>query len=314
MRIHYRAWLGACAIACAMMGAIPPTIAQEQAAVLEVLAPGVEVRRVNTETFLPIQVEAIVGVGDTIRTDESGQARIIFFADGTETDLLSETEYRIARFEADDAGFTLSVEVLAGQTVQRLNRLVDDNSAYDVQTPGMDMVARGTVFRVRVEPNGRSAMLVDESQVEALAEDGNATVSPGSGVRSARNEALSDVVVADTFESLDAALDGCSSQLPDLGDVRVNVRQGPGEDFPRVGSLPPAEIETLMGVVENDIWYRIMFRNGFGWVRLPEVTLANGCAGLRVFPATHGPEDAALYEDLGDIIAPEDLLVPTPTE
>ncbi len=290
-----------------------PVHAQEQAAVLQVNAPGVEVRRVNTENFLPVQVEAIVGVGDTIRTDESGQATIIFFADGTETDLLPDTEYRIQRFEADDSGFNLSVEVLAGQTIQRLNRLVDDNSSYDVQTPSMDMVARGTVFRVRVEANGRAAMLVDENQVEAQAQDSLETVGTGFGVRVARNNPLSDVVAATTFEALDAALDGCAADVPDLGDIRLNVRQGPSLDFPRVGSIAPDEIDILIGRVQNDTWYRLEFQNGFGWAQLPDLTLDSDCAGLRIFPPEHGPEAADLYENLGENITPADLIAPTPT-
>jgi hypothetical protein len=50
------------------------------AAVLEVLEGSVEVNRVNTAQWLPVRVEAIVGVGDRIRTDSTGTARITYFA------------------------------------------------------------------------------------------------------------------------------------------------------------------------------------------------------------------------------------------
>src|SRR5512134_17597 len=84
----------------------------EYAATLEVLNAGVEVQRVNTVNPIAVEVEAIVGVGDIIRTDDTGQARITFFADGTDATLEPNTEYRIVKFQADDQDFQLTVEAL----------------------------------------------------------------------------------------------------------------------------------------------------------------------------------------------------------
>jgi len=285
----------------------------ELAAVLEVRSGGVEVQRVNTQQWIPVRVEAIVGVGDTIRTDGRGRARVIFFADGTDTDLLPDTEYRIEKFQGNDQAFQLTVSVLAGQTVQRLNRLVDANSSYDINTPGMELVARGTIFRVRVEDSGRAAMLVDQGLVAATADGAEAEVANGLGVRSAVNESLSDVVKASTFEQLDAALDGCRVEVTTADDVRLNVRIAPNLQAPRVGTIGADEIEKFIGVVESGDWYRIDFNGGFGWVLASKVRITEaGCAGLRSFPNNHGPEDATRYESLGEEIelptdlAPED--------
>lgn len=286
----------------------------ELAAVLEVVDGTVEVKRVNTEQWITVRIEAIVGVGDVIRTGEDGKARIIFFADGTETELEPNTEYRIEQFEGDETRFNLTVSVLSGNTRQRLNRLLDANSSYQINTPGLEMVARGTDFRIRVEADGRSAMLVDEGNVGATAMDAvNADVPTGFGVRAATDSTLSDVVQATTFEALDSALDGCTVEVTTTDDVRLNVRTGPSLDFPRVGTIAPDEIPIFIGTIESGNWYRIDFRGGFGWVLASRVVIQDGCAGLRLFANDYGPEDAGLYESVGDPIEPDSLSVPTVT-
>jgi hypothetical protein len=284
----------------------------ELAATLEVLSPTVEVRRVNTVNWITVNVEAIVGVGDLIRTDETGRARITFFADGVDTELLPDTEYRIDRFEGEGDSFTLSASVLLGQSLQRIERLLDANSSYDIETPGMELTVRGTQFQVRVETGGRSAALVYDGTASASQQANTAEVPMGYGIRAAADGPLSDVVVASTFEELDAALDGCSVEVRTQDDVRLNVRIGPSLALPRAGTVAGAEIPKFMGVSESGNWYRIEFRGAFGWVLATDVTLDPGCAGLRVFPDTY-QEDPTLYEELGDIISLDDLLVQSPT-
>ncbi len=288
-----------------------PLYAQEVelAATLEVLTPGVEMLRVNTVNWVMINVEAVVGVGDTIRTDATGQARVTFFEDGTETDVLPNSELIIGAFSGSETQFTISVEVVIGQTIQRLNRLLDASSRYDVLTPGMSLGARGTQFAVRVEPNGRSAMLVTEGDVQAAKDDDEAASVPlGFGIRAARNDDLSDVVRAMTFEELDAALDGCTVILTTPDDTSLNVRQAPGIEFPRVGTVAAADVTTIIGETETSGWYRIEFRGGFGWILSSTLDIQTPCAGVRSFADDTTVEDPARYESLGDAIMLEDLM------
>lgn len=286
--------------------------AQDLAATLEVLAPGVEVQRVNTGNWITVNTESIVGVGDTIRTNETGQARITFFQDGTDTELLPNTTFRIATFNGTTNLFHISVEVILGQTLQRLGRLFDSSSSYDVDTPGMKLGARGTRFAIRVEENGRSAMLVTEGLVNAAGQESGADVPPEFGVRAEVDSALSDVVRARTFDELDAALDGCTVAIKKQDDTRLNVRTGPGLDFPRIGTIDPVEIDRFYGILESGGWYRILFRGGFGWVLSSTAELQRGCAGLRQFAADFGTEDVSLYEELGETITLEELSDPQP--
>jgi uncharacterized protein YraI len=306
LRRHWISWI----FVMCLMGLA--SAQSELAATLEVLNAGVSVQRVNTTEFLPIKLEAIVGVGDTIRTDATGKARVTFFADGTDTELAPNTEYRILRFEGDATRFNIRVEVLIGQTRQRLERLLDSQSSYEVQTPAISLVARGTEFSIRVEANQRSAMLVSDGVVSANAAASSADVAFGFGVRADSQAMLSDVVRASTFEELDSALDGCSATLSTPDDTSLNIRQGAGRDYPRIGTLDALSITNLIGVSEGGDWYRIAFRDGFGWFLSTSARIDEDCVGLRRFANNYGPEDPSLYSSLGDNVLPEDLQTLSP--
>jgi hypothetical protein len=285
------------------------------AATLEVLSAGVEVQRVNTANYIPVEVEAIVGVGDYIRTDATGEARITFFDDGTDVTLEPNTEYHIVEFQGDDEDFQISVEVLAGQTLHRLNRVLGANSRYDVETPTMTLAAQGTVFAIRVEESGRAGMLVFDGTVDADSEAGTADVPPEFGIRAEAGSTLSDVVRASTFAQLDAALDGCSAAVTTLDDVSINVRLGPSLEQNQVGVLSAEMIDSFIGVSADGSWYRIRFAGGFGWLLSSTATIDSACAGLRVFENTR-VEDASLYsasEESSNLLLPEATLEPEAT-
>jgi hypothetical protein len=277
----------------AMFLLIPSAITQETgelAAVLEVLAGDVEIQRVNTVNRLPVSVEAVVGVGDTIYTGADGRARITYFEDGVSTEILPDTTYRIDRFEGDVAGdtFNLEVSVLLGRTAQQLQRLLSPNASYDINTPSMTLAARGTAFEVRVEDTGRAGMIVSEGLVDANADAQNADVPAGFGVRSVVEDAsaqgLSDVVRATTFEELDAALDGCTIGITTPDDVSLNVRNSPTTEAELVGYLTADSISTAIGTNASGDWYRVTFEDSFGWVLASSAQVGDTCAGLRVFP------------------------------
>lgn len=304
MRLSWLMLVGT--IAAIVLSAGRTTAQTDLAAVLEVLQAGVEVQRVNTSTWLPVRLEGIVGVGDHIRTDATGRARITFFADGTEAELLPNTEYRIQTFSGSSEQFTITAEVLIGQTLQRLSRILDSNSSYNILTPGMGLVARGTEFAIRVESNGRSAMLVTEGLVGADDAGLNgvaaseAEVAPGFGVRAATDEPLSDVVRAQTFAELDAALDGCPATVTTPDDVSLNVRAAPSTDADLLGYLSAAAVTTVFGQVAESGWYRIAFADsstGYGWILSSTAEVNSTCAGLREFPVDHSETSAASDED-----------------
>jgi hypothetical protein len=281
----------------------------ELAATLEVLTGTIEVKRVNTENWIAVNIEAIVGVGDTVRTDETGRARITFFSDGVETDILPSSEFSIDTFTGGTAvedSFNLEVSVLVGQTVQRLGRVLDASSSYDVNTPGMTLAARGTEFAIRVEDDGRAGMLVTEGTVDAASDSSSADVPAEFGIRSGTEEGLSDVVRASTFDELDSGLDGCTVSVTTIDDVRLNVRVAPNVEGFRIGTIDASDIDIFYGVNTSSNWYRIMFNGGFGWILSTASNVESSCAGLRVFPDEH-LEDVESYDSYGEVIDPADF-------
>ncbi|NDJ75443.1 MAG: SH3 domain-containing protein [Chloroflexi bacterium] len=279
----------------------PAAAQSELVAALEVLDAGVEVFPYDTGSWVPINVETLVRAGDSIRTGETGRARVTFFADGTRVVLDPGTEITILEFEETDDGFSLRIEVVAGITEQQFRRLLDAGSSYEVVTPGAAMVVRGTDFSVRVEDDGRSSVITADGLVEASDRGQAAEVPPGFGLRSESGGPLSPVVPARSFEELDAALDGCPGAVETSADVLVNVRLGPGLDFERVGAIAPASIDMLLGVDPSGEWYRINFRGGFGWIysALLTVGVTGVCDELPLYPEGY-LEDSSLYNWIGD--------------
>jgi hypothetical protein len=266
--------------------ALQPVAAQERdglAATLEVLEAGVEVLRADTSNWIAVNRESIIGTGDTIRTDETGRVRITFFADGTATEILPNSEYRIDQFSGNDTSFTLILELVIGQSLQTLGRVLDTSTEYQMITPAMSLSARGTAFVVRVEATGRTAMLVSDGLVDASDEVSTAQVPPAFGIRADAGGELSDVVRASTFEELDAALEGCSAVVTILDDVSYNVRAEPSTDSAILAMLQAREIDRFFGVTETSGWYLVEVEDQRGWILAVAVTVDAACPGLRLY-------------------------------
>ena len=262
--------------------------AQEELLVasLEVINASVEVKRVNTDVWIPVTFETLLAQGDVIRTDEEGEAIVTFFEDGTSTELQPETEVIIVDFRVEEEAFTITLEILAGITIQQVERILDQDSSYRVITPGVNMTVRGTDFAVRVEDDGRSSLLTFDGQVNAA----DISVERGFGIR-AMNGDLSDVVPADSFDALDTALDGCVAMSSIDLDVQLNVRAGPATSNDMITTIPPSDIESVYGTITGNTWYRIQLDDGrYGWIAAAAVVLPDDCPLLRQFPLNYVEE------------------------
>ncbi len=322
-----------------------PTSSGNLVATLAVTSATVEVQRAGTSEWVAVDRETLFGVGDKVRTDAKGTAQITFFSDGTETDVMPNSEYELDTFSGSDTQYQLSATVLLGQTVQRIAKLLD-GSSYTVNSTGLDLAVRGTVLAVRVEPSGRSATIVETgivhvrskgtsgdaasampssthaiiaSATAAATSNGysssqqtEADVPAGFGVRAEPNKSLSDVVPATTFAELDAALDGCKAALSLSGDVQLNVRLGPGLNFPRVGSLDNNQTLIVLGQTKTSGWYRVPFKGGVGWILVSSgLKLAPTCVKFNPYPDNWPGEDAARYTGLSPDINLALTMTPT---
>ena len=100
-------------------------------------------------------VEALVGVelnaNDRIRTGDESSALLTFF-EGSTVDLSSNTEVNIEELSQslDTGSTTISLEQTLGRTGNRVKKLIDSDSSYEIKTPSGTAVARGTEFFVDV--------------------------------------------------------------------------------------------------------------------------------------------------------------------
>lgn len=111
---------------------INPASAQETNLVgrLRANTPGVELRRVKTETWVPINIESLIGVGDTVRTDAGGQATLSFLDGMLTLQVLPNTELSLDAFSGKPDEFTLVIKSAVGFTRQRTIKTLDDTTRF----------------------------------------------------------------------------------------------------------------------------------------------------------------------------------------
>lgn len=261
------------------------TAKNQLAASVVVLSDGVEVQIADTFGWFKIQNEAVLSIGDVIRTNDEGRAIVTFFENGISTELTENTVYRIDEFAGDEDEFTIRATVLLGITRQQINKIIDAGSSYELETPAVVFAARGTVFDIRVEENDRSAMVVTEGLVDVNSRDAQAEVPVGFGIRS-KGTGLSEVVRAASFDELDSILDGCTLENISLqisGDVSLNVRNMPNLSANVIGYIAPSDLTRIVGQVTGTAWYRIPLQDEFGWVYLENFVPLSGCEIIRQF-------------------------------
>jgi hypothetical protein len=144
----------------------------------------VMVQRSNNEpgNFIPASAGMKVEMGDRVKTGEGSSALIIFF-DGSVMELGANSDINIEELNlAQGTGSTtVRLKQLFGNTVNRVQKLVDSSSTYEVETPAGVAVVRGTTFNLEVEQSGYTVLSTDQGFVWFTA--GGVTVLVGPGMQ-----------------------------------------------------------------------------------------------------------------------------------
>lgn len=160
-----------------------PSAQSQLAASLEVLTEGVEMQRAGTEQWFSVTGNGVVAEGDRIRTDEEGAALIVWFTDGTLTEIRPGTDLEITSFEGDvedrTTPFTVTARVNRGRVIFGVARLLDAKSVFSIETPSVTAAVRGTVFALDVTEDEATLVLVTEGEVNAEREDEEVSVEGG---------------------------------------------------------------------------------------------------------------------------------------
>ena len=113
----------------------------------------VSVLRMGTSGWADAEVGMTLGKDDTVRTVANSAATIIFF-EGSVIEVDGTTEIKIAELSVNQNATNIKIRQELGKTVNRVEKLVDPASRYEVETPAGSIVVRGSQGIVIVLPNG----------------------------------------------------------------------------------------------------------------------------------------------------------------
>ena len=146
------------------------------AAVLAVLNSGVDASRQGSDFQVALDGD-VFATGDVVRADEKGRAVLTFF-DGSTISVDPKSRVRVTSLVKTGAGgIQLQIEQTAGRTWASVAKLATPDSKFEIKTPSMVAVVRGTTFETIVEtlPNGQSTTKIKTTE-------GEVQVQPTTGV------------------------------------------------------------------------------------------------------------------------------------
>jgi hypothetical protein len=118
-------------------------------------------------------------VNDRVSTGPDGYASITH-VDGSTTAIDPNTELTLQRLDLAPNGMgNIALHVQRGSVWNRMERLVDSSTRFEVTTDAASMVARGTAFSVEVEPTNRTVVESGLDRVEVEAVGSMTTVDSG---------------------------------------------------------------------------------------------------------------------------------------
>jgi hypothetical protein len=173
------------ALVALILAGVIPAAAQDQAPVASLLIT------LGTATLTPVGGEAqdlvlddetVVAVGDQIAVSEDGEAILTFF-EGAESVLGPGTTVEVTQFETTDAETPIGLTVVAGQTINSVEKIADAQSRFQVATPTATISVRGTQFGVYVRGDQLTQVVTLEGLVAAEAQGQTAEIPVGFGVK-----------------------------------------------------------------------------------------------------------------------------------
>lgn len=155
------------------------------AAILAVLRGDVDSQR-GSAAFAPAIDGDLLATGDVVRANQEGRAILTFF-DGSTLSVEPGSEVKVlslARTSGD--GLQVTIEQLSGRTWASVQRLRTPDSRFELKTPSMTAVVRGTAFETVIEVvNGVSVTTIKTTEGEVLVRaqaGGETSVTPGNQV------------------------------------------------------------------------------------------------------------------------------------
>ena len=139
-------------------------------AVLAVLNAGVFAQRTGAPDLSPAFDGEIFSSGDLVRADAQGRAVLTFF-EGSTISVEPGSDVRVVSLvKTSGGGIQVLIEQTLGRTWASVSELATPDSKFEIRTPSMVAVVRGTAFETIVEkpPDGTTTTTVKTGDGEVL--------------------------------------------------------------------------------------------------------------------------------------------------
>jgi hypothetical protein len=162
-------------------------------AVLAVLNAGVFAQRSGEPDFVSALDGEVFASGDVVRADAKGRAVLTFF-DGSTISVEPDSDVRVVSLvKTASGGIQLTIEQTLGRTWASVADLATPDSRFEIKTPSMTAIVRGTAFETIVEklPDGTTTTTVKTGEGEVLVQaeaGGEVTVKANEQVSVDENE------------------------------------------------------------------------------------------------------------------------------
>ena len=125
-----------------------------QSGTLSDIAGEVQVQRSGASAWAAATNGMKIWTGDGLKTGSDGYTLITFF-DGSVMEVNPGTEISVTELsQAAGGSTTVQISQTIGNTLNRVQNLVDSSSTYEVTTPAGSAVVRGTIYSVDVNDGG----------------------------------------------------------------------------------------------------------------------------------------------------------------
>lgn len=250
-------------------------------AVLSIKSAEVEVKRANTDIWVALSMESLVGTGDMIRTGPNGSAELRFVGGDSLIVIDPNSELTILSMEKSENGNVVAFDVDQGKIRATLTTLNEENTSYQFGIDTVNVFSQGGTLELSVDAEA-TRLYTNEGAVFVTSQGQVTQVPAGTGVK-VDESGLSNVIPTNSLATLETTLDGVTIRLETVGDVQLNVRQGPSLSQPILGALVPQDIDKTFGVSADGQWYRVQFRNQYGWISTVGVEVQVTTVNLGVF-------------------------------
>ena len=121
---------------------------------LSSLSGDVQVLRHGVAAWIAAASGMKLGTGDGLKTGGDGYVLITFF-DGSVMEVKADSEISVEELSKASGGSTIvRISQVLGNTVNRVENLVDSSSTYEVETLAGSAVVRGTIYSIHVDKYG----------------------------------------------------------------------------------------------------------------------------------------------------------------